>query len=147
MARLLWIDDEYRRYEVLADKLKEAGWIIEYASTLVEARGFLIRINEFDAILLDIILREGAEYRPEDVLTGRIKTITYVGLTFLAEIGARFKGKIKVVVLTIAEDPTVLQSLHRWERQGVISEVLLKGNLTEDDVFEAVERAITPGGR
>jgi CheY-like chemotaxis protein len=140
--RVLWVDDEYNRYPYLISGLENKGVVFDFAGSLIAARKKLDVIEEYNAIIMDIILPMGRDYSESDAAAMEQKPV-YLGLVFLEELISLKKPVPKVVILTIVEDPRVLVQIRTMGRhKKIISDILRKGQLQERDVYEAVSEAL-----
>lgn len=144
MAKIvLWIDDEYNKYVDLVSSLEKEGFTFEFAKSLVEARQKLEEIDRYDAVIVDIIMRAGEDYKVEDYKRTKHDYV-YWGLVVLEELHHLKKSVPRIVVLTIVEDPVVLVDINAMmKKRGLISDVLSKGTLKQQDVYEAIHSAIS----
>ena len=139
--RVLWVDDECLRYREVVDRLRLNKVKTDLAYSASEGIKVMESDTLYDAIVIDIILPYGFEYKEEDVDDDDERLLPYLGLKLLSEAFALRKG-VPIIVLTIATDPRVHAKLNEWREMRLVCDVLDKGALRLDDVVEVILRAI-----
>ncbi|MBI5687398.1 MAG: hypothetical protein HZC54_20180 [Verrucomicrobia bacterium] len=124
-SSVLWLDDEWTKMPELVQSFEAQGMNVHCESNLEGGLQELKR-GSYGIVLLDMILSTG---RRPDVPTAPIDQKPFVGLDFVDSVAGMAKERRPaVVVMTIADDERLARKLRKWERQGIVYGVILKGS-------------------
>jgi CheY-like chemotaxis protein len=133
MARVLMLEDEPTLVNHLPRLLKEAGLNVIATTSIAEALGMLLSADDFDAIMLDIMMPPPEDIDPEKVDYGRLTGI---------EVARQMKDicpDVPIVVFTVLTDPEIRVKIREAGAAMIIDKP------TElDEIAAALWRVIQP---
>lgn len=128
--RMLWVEDDYFRLRGLTRPLKKKGLEIVFAKDEKEATGLLDKKERFDIFLIDIIIPEGIDDRK----VASVEVRENVGVDLIRRIRQNYNLSIPILVLTVVEDPIILQEI----RNLGVSTIIPKGNFHPSELENEV---------
>lgn len=136
--KVLWIDDEYNRYTDLISTLEKKDIHFDFAETMIDAKKKLEVPDDYDALIIDLILREGKDYTLEEIKQKR-RISDYWGMVLLEELHSTKQHVPKIIILTVVRDARIHTKIKKlMKRKKIITEVLNKGVLKKKDVQESL---------
>lgn len=130
MASILWIEDEASRIHGIMRPLEREGHTIDVAPDKLRALDFL-STRQYDLILLDIIIPEGADRTGDDLEP-------YEGIRVLQTIRGELGLKTPVIIFSVVNETTVREATKRLGVQKILS----KGSLLPSDMKNAVYQVL-----
>lgn len=141
--RLLWIEDDAGPLASLLSEVRKDGWEVKCVYTEEEVHDLLPTDDEWDVIVLDVILPERENPSLRDMLSQPYRE--FVGLDVLDFVNQYYRQAGRqpppVIGLTkVSDDRVVTRLLDLGAR-----EVLVKGSRSPNDVRAAVAKAVGQG--
>lgn len=140
---ILWIDDE-------ADKLNGLfRWMSKDKYRLVKCKDKASaeveiekRLDNYDLIILDLILPKGVDYSAAEVEKAEQDRLKLEGLHILNRI--QDASNIPVMIMTVVSGGGYFNKIsqYRSNSSSNIKEVLIKGNLTPNEIKTAVQNIL-----
>ena len=123
LSRILWLDDEWQEVPEQLQSFRQIAEKVDCAASIVEARK-LLSSNEYDAILVDMILTWG-----QDDIPDKERLRPYLGTKIIEEItGNENKKRPCIIVFTIASDERLQSKLRIWRKKNIIQDILVKSD-------------------
>ena len=108
MSKILWVEDDDEHFEVYSYYLKK-DYDIKHVSTYKEAVEE-INTNEYDLIIIDILLPSGQHLNDIEMITNVQKV--FFGIELLTKQLSKYKGKI--IILTIVNEQQILSDIRAF---------------------------------
>ncbi|MCK9592271.1 MAG: response regulator [Methanoregula sp.] len=131
-CNLLWIEDDAVTIAALMKPLtEEAGCIVTNVRDF-EAAKEIISKDQFDLIILDIIIPSGRKFSSSDEINATLKE-EYFGIQFLKTLSS---DSPPVIVVTVVNDPEIIEKIRKipcvkdtFDKGGLLPSVLKKSVL------------------
>jgi CheY-like chemotaxis protein len=130
MANILWIEDEASRIQGIMRPLEREGHRIDVAPDKLRALD-LLSSSQYDLILLDIIIPDGADPGGDDLEP-------YEGIRVLQLIRRELHLQTPVIIFSVVNETTVREATKRLGVQKILS----KGSLLPSDMKSAVHEVL-----
>jgi CheY-like chemotaxis protein len=109
MSKILWVEDDNEHFELYSYYLKK-DYDINHSSTYEEAVE-KINTNEYDLIIVDILLPSGQHLNDVEIIMNVQKV--FFGIELLTKQLSKYKGKI--IILTIVNEQEILSSIRAFD--------------------------------
>lgn len=130
MANILWIEDEASRIQGIMRPLEREGHRIDVAPDKLRALD-LLSSRQYDLILLDIIIPDGADPGADDLEP-------YEGIRVLQRIRRELQLQTPVIIFSVVNEATAREATKRLGVQKILS----KGSLLPSDMKSAVHEVL-----
>jgi len=110
MSKILWVEDDNEHFELYSYYLKK-DYDINHSSTYEEAVE-KINTNEYDLIIVDILLPSGQHLNDVEIIMNVQKV--FFGIELLTKQLSKYKGKI--IILTIVNEQPILSSIRAFDK-------------------------------
>ena len=134
MANILWVEDEAAKISGLIRPLIKHGHNVEIASDKSSAIDLLSK-NEYDLVLLDIIIPDATSDNPEEIYP-------YEGVNVLKASHETINIDTPVVVLSVVNDSNVIRKI---EKLGAVKR-LSKGALLPSKLLKCINSILGVDG-